>query len=207
MIIGTILSTISICIASLLGITSYFNHFESNNPELINRIRSSLAIKPPFFLSDKESLYYEQADLLWENKNISLWKWHDKFRVYLLRINNANGIETLNDQRFFWMGGEPTQVWLATSRSGVIKMTLDIISGPSLPDFAARHLRIHLPDGSVINRKVLPGQISLEIPIESNGPIMLSIQILDKPTIRMLPSGDTRPLLMGVKNITFDWIR
>jgi len=162
----------------------------------------------PFFLTDDESaIYYEQADLIWENKDIFLWKWNDEFRIYLIGINNSNGLETVNDQRFFWMGGEPTQILLATSHSGIIKLTLETILGPSLPDISERHLRVRLPDGSVIYRTVLPGKISLEIPTESSRINMLSIKILDSPTVQILPNGDRRPLLMGIKNITFYWLK
>ena len=207
MIIGAILSLISIIIAFLLGITSYLNHFETHNYELMNRVRTSLAVKLPFFLTDGSTLYYEQADLIWQNKDILLWKWNDEFRIYLTGIKNPNGLETINGQHFFWMGGQPTQIWLATSHPGIVKLTLDTTLGPSLPDISERHLRVRLPDGSVIRRKVLPGKISLEIPVESSKINKLSIRILDSPTVQILPNGDRRPLLMGIKNIIFDWLK
>lgn len=208
-IIGTILSITSIIIAFLLGITGYLNHFETRNSELINRTRNSFAVKLPFFLTDDESTiyYYEQADLIWQNKNIFLWKWNDEFRIYLTEIKNSNGLETVNGQRFFWVGDGPTQIWLASSHSGIIKLTLDATVGPSLPDISELHLRVGLPDGSVIYRKVSSGKIGLEIPIESSKINRLSIRILDNPTVYILPNGDRRPLLLGIKNITLYWLK
>jgi len=207
MIVGVILSFISIIIAVLLGITSYNRHFEIRNPELLNRIRNSLAVKVPVFLTYdyEDSSYYKQADLIWQSNDIFLWKWNDEFRVYLIGIKNPNGEDILKDgKRFYWLGGGPSNFELIASRNGLVQLSLDTIPGPSLPSVQERHLKIVLPDGRKEFQTVLPGIITFNIPVIP-GKNTVVIEVLDMPSLHTLPNGDIRPLLLGIQGIDIQW--
>ncbi len=170
----------------------YTERSKSVAPDLIN-----------FLLTDfDDSQIREQADLVWQNSIYYLWEWKSDQWVYIAEIDNPNGLETWEGKRSFWMGGEATEISLISSQSVPIKLVLDTIAGPSLPEVEERRLKISVNGDSPQFLTVIPGRLEVPISLQP-GKNTITIQVLDTPTFSILPNGDTRPLLLGIRSIKF----
>ncbi len=117
----------------------------------------------------------------------------------LLGIQNPNGIEIDGQgKKFFWMGGKPTSLRLLAVSEGEILLRARYVMGPSLPDKSGRDVIISSSaDKEEQHILVTEATRDIRIPVRK-GFNEISFKIDDIPTLSKLPSGDTRPLLLGV---------
>lgn len=114
-------------------------------------------------------------------------------------VVNPNGLEVVNDQSFFWMGGGPTCISLKAPATGWARVSFDAGPGPSLSGTNQRRLRVS---------SSLPGAPSEVLTLENGGRISVVVPVapgitdacltpLDQANIAVLPNGDKRPLIIA----------
>jgi hypothetical protein len=112
-------------------------------------------------------------------------------------MDNPNGIEPWGT----WLGTRPLVVWLVAAASMPVSLTFDAAPGPSRPDPPLRTVVLYQGDREIGRRTIDgPAQLRFDFKIEA-GRTMLRVSCLEQPTIHMLPNGDTRTLLIGVRRI------
>jgi hypothetical protein len=73
--------------------------------------------------------------------------------------------------------------------------------GPSLPGKADREILVQPEHGSErIMRITADAPQSISIPVQA-GQTRVMLRALDKPTLTVLPNGDHRPLLVGIRGL------
>lgn len=122
-------------------------------------------------------------------------------KTQLLEIYNPNGLEQYENLPFFWMGGEATEIRVRTDTAGKITFVADLIPGPSLPETNIRNIRVSSTE-ETMDLVVSEAEKQLLFTIKvDEGENIITILSLDKPTIKELPNGDQRPLMLGVLNL------
>jgi hypothetical protein len=121
--------------------------------------------------------------------------------VSVEEIVNENGLEQVGGEPFFWMGKGTTKVMIQSSRAGHLILEAGFTPGPSLPGVALRRVHVTTDHGHDSIVKILAGRQSLQVPIPQ-GRTVVSLTPLDLPTVRTLPNGDSRPLLLGVHGLS-----
>ena len=122
--------------------------------------------------------------------------------VRLISIDNKNGLEEYLGERFFWMGDGSTTLRLQASRSGDVNVIANFMLGPSVAATVPfRRLRLTGPGFmNPIDVKISGGPMAIRIPVEQ-GDTLVSMDVLDPPTILGQANGDRRPLVLGVRGL------
>jgi hypothetical protein len=119
----------------------------------------------------------------------------------LLGIQNANGIEDWSGETGFWLGEGHTDVDLLSSKTGDATITAEFTPGPSLPDVPDRRFRLQVGQAFTLTTTIPnSGLQSFTIPVVA-GLNHFSLSALDRATLRELPSGDARALILGVRGL------
>jgi hypothetical protein len=74
------------------------------------------------------------------------------------------------------------------------------IPGPSIPQRTERKLRVSNDSGYAAKIVIRKADDAILVPVCS-GENRIMLTPLDKPTVRVLPNGDPRPLILGVKGL------
>jgi hypothetical protein len=121
--------------------------------------------------------------------------------VVLSRTVNPNGLERLDGQPFFWMGGQqPTTIEVLTGRAGLVRFDAEVIAGPSIPNDVVRRVRAVTDDGhsqTLVTRG--GGSLGLVVPIPK-GRHQVRLYAVDHPTVTL--AHDRRALVVGLKGFT-----
>jgi hypothetical protein len=143
-----------------------------------------------------------KQSLLWSNEFYQLWTLGASSWIVPLQFENKNGFQTANGQPFFWVGQGDTTISVLAAKGGQLHLTATFVLGPSAPTLGTRRVLLTTEHG-YRREVVLKGGIqSIVLPIEA-GKTSLIFHPLDQPTVTKLPSGDTRPLLLGVRGLRF----
>jgi hypothetical protein len=143
----------------------------------------------------------QKQTLLWSNSDYQLWKLDTSVGIVPLRLENQNGLETVDGERFFWIGQGDTILEVLTSTGGVLHLVGAFLPGPSVTDRTGRKLLVMTDAGYQSQLTLLGGNRSISLPVPA-GATKITLRPLDKPTKTVLPNGDTRPLILGVKGLT-----
>ncbi len=153
------------------------------------------ALRAAYMLVDRTAVQQPLGELVWENsvyKLVSLsnaWFW-------LEAIETPNALENLDGHFFFWMGGGITTLSLQSEAARNVRIAFEARPGPSLPEIQERHMRIVSGDwNSTI--VILPGAVTFLVPVEQ-GENKITLEILEQPSLLVMPNGDKRPLMLGV---------
>jgi hypothetical protein len=138
--------------------------------------------------------------LLWSNDSYQLWKPDSSPWLVPFRFENPNGFATVDGLPFFWMGGGDTTLDILTSKSSVLHLVATFLPGPSLPGQVERTLLVETNAGYRSQLTLMPGDRSIPLPVVA-GYTRVTLRPLDQPTIKKLPNGDARPMLLGVQGI------
>jgi hypothetical protein len=139
--------------------------------------------------------------VLWSNGLYQLWQPANDAQIIPLTLKNQNGVTSVDGQSFFWMGQDDTTLDIITSASGMLRLMATFRLGPSLPDREERTIFV-LTDAGYQNRiTLMNGDGSISLPVAA-GHTTVTLRPLDQPTIKTLPNGDARPLILGVQGLT-----
>lgn len=176
---------------------------ETHNQILMRRAKQYDFTRMRYILTDNP-ISFPKYNLLKSYPPYYLWYLSSSW-VMLGDIKNANSIEQWNGQMGFWIGNGDTVVSLLSNTQGKVKLSGTFVLGPSIKDGEVRHLLILGPQN--YRREVVfknKSQLSFIIPV-NKGENKVILRALDKPTILKLPSGDTRPMLIGVLGLQADY--
>lgn len=123
----------------------------------------------------------------------------DPTKIQIVTIANPYGIQEQDGQKFFWMGNGPTLIRVRVPHTGDLVLNAEMFVGPSLPNVPTRRILVTTPDGYRKEEIIKNGQGSIVVPLTSVD-TTITLLPLDKPTLSKLPNGDTRQLLLGMKN-------
>lgn len=172
-----------------------------NNP-VVNE--QTLSKFPDYVIAEKahwQSLGSLDIKVAAQNANLVLVKTPQEFwsKPLILGIENPNGVEVDPEEKpWFWMGGKPTQLKLFSPIKGEIKLNARFQMGPSLPEQPNRRVLVR-SSADKKQQKLLLDETTKEISFTvRQGINEVSLQVLDEPTLKVLPSGDDRPMLLRV---------
>ena len=118
-------------------------------------------------------------------------------RVMIERIDNPNGVETVEGKQFLWIGGGPTVFHVRAERAGEMWLTGRVVLGPSVTGLPVRHLRVSNDDGFSRTMAIVGGDQVFRVPVPA-GTSRILITPLDPPHLARQPNGDARPLIVGI---------
>jgi hypothetical protein len=157
---------------------------------------------PKFLILDEENCETSNQKVIASNSEIALMQ-IDNSEIICFNISNPNGVDIVNNKKFYWLDNQKTLIDIQSSFAGIISISGHFTMGPSLPEITERELMVT----SVINGKsqsfnitVRPGWNAIRIPV-SRGNNKIELYVLNEPTIHSFPNGDPRVLLLGFQNI------
>jgi hypothetical protein len=155
-----------------------------------------------YLLTDRQGFSPEDGRKVWHNSIYSLWKIKD-LPFFIVGIENPNGIDFVNNEKFYWLDNQKTLIDIQSSFPGTISIVGDFTMGPSLPEMAERDLRVtSVTNGTSqsFNITIRPGRNAVEIPV-GKGDNQIQLSVINEPTVDALSNGDSRVLLLGLQII------
>jgi hypothetical protein len=138
---------------------------------------------------------------VWHNERFSLIATANQGLI--AGIENPNGLETLEQQQFFWMSGAETQLTLLVPADGDYGLRAHRFHpGPSAPQSKTWRVEINDTLGRRTTVMDLPGSDGSPpvIPIHlSRGRNLVTLRCLERATVFEHLNGDKRELLLGVQ--------
>jgi hypothetical protein len=139
--------------------------------------------------------------LVWSSGAYSLWMLSSEHWIFITSIHNLKGIEDRDGEPIFWLGQDNTEIRLVSAVDGQAVISADFIRGPGWPQ--------KLDDNIGVSTDQRYSRI---IVIAKDGPRMLSVPIvagrnriilhpLQESRAAVLPYGEPRPLLLGVRGL------
>lgn len=119
----------------------------------------------------------------------------------VIRVNNPNGHESAEGKPFYWLGNGNTEITIVSTNAHDAAIDMELTPGPSLPESVPRRLRI--TSDKLSQQEFLIARqekISYALHLEA-GDNKIILTTLDKPGAGGQPNGDTRPLLLLLRNI------
>jgi hypothetical protein len=134
---------------------------------------------------------------VWSDGHFLLWPTAPRDGdARLLHAEGACQLEQRDGRPFVWVGDEPTTLYVYAARAGRLRLRGAFEVGPCLPGRASCRLEIRGPLGDRQELDVAGGEHTLTLPVPE-GVSRFQVRSLDQPTLRPLPNGDARPLLLG----------
>ena len=118
-------------------------------------------------------------------------------------LQNLRGLEGGTDIRnVFWVGAEPTYLRFVSPIDGEAVLTAEFLMGPSLPERSSPVLTVRSGASQRVKElRVTEVSSELRVPIRE-GLNELALQATDPPRPPRPPSGDRRPDLLGIQDLT-----
>ena len=135
-------------------------------------------------------------DVVFENK--------DKQETLAFEVENRYREETPSEP-FFWMSSVPSRVTFQKKGAGQVRVNFGYQPGPSVTGGSARRVRVSL--GSYSKEVVLTKPKEEFLVSAADGQNRLRLLALDKATIGKQPNGDTRELIVGVRDLKLTAVR
>lgn len=122
--------------------------------------------------------------------------------VRLIGILNPNGLETMDGEPFFWMGGGVTEIRISARAASDVAISADLVLGPSVePTVPTRHLQLAvLGRDDVRDFEVSDGPWAIQLAV-TPGDTVVRLETRDVPTILKQANGDIRPLIVGLRGL------
>lgn len=119
--------------------------------------------------------------------------------LFLADVINLNSTEHVNGFSSFWIGNEAIKIIFFASRAGQVEITGDFSPGPSLPDSTQWKLSVQT-DSGYMEEIIITEHSRIQI-LARQGRNEITIQVLDKPTLLVLPDADKRAMLIGISDL------
>jgi hypothetical protein len=121
--------------------------------------------------------------------------------VIVEQIQNQNGLEEIDGTPFFWMGQGDTIIDVVAAYAGALRLSAEWLPGGNIPNQLERNLLLQLDTGYRHIFTVYGGRNTITIPIPA-GASRIQLRPLDRPLEITRTDGETRPLILGVHNLT-----
>ncbi len=140
-------------------------------------------------------------NLLWAKGPYFLWRLSpDWCFITNSKFPPGYRMEDFGGRRGFWLGNEKVEFELFAKNTGTASFDAEFHFGQSLPDKHSRRLLIAKSGGISFSQIVTidhEGWLSLTFPVNS-GENRVTLEALEPPSVKMLSSGDIRPLLLQI---------
>jgi hypothetical protein len=114
------------------------------------------------------------------------------------RIDNPNGLEGWGG----WLGTGPITISLLAGPGRALTLSFEAAPGPSRPETSRRTLVVQA-GARPLGRLEIDGPTRVAIPFVTTGSReVLTLSTPDLPTVAVAPNGDTRPLLVSIRELT-----
>ena len=137
----------------------------------------------------------QRPDALWQNSRFALVR---NAPLYIAGIENpVNGIETAANERFLWIGTQPTTFRIVTQQGGAYRLNASRFGvGPSMGDRAT--VSVEVTDAQGVHTVAVDAATG-GVPITlAPGPNAIRLRCLDLPEPGP-HKGDSRELMLGVQ--------
>jgi hypothetical protein len=174
-------------------------------PQLSSNIDISTLPSDALFLHDTRTALLKTPgatqgwQLVWSSGPYQLMRPSTDEWAVIYRIQNANGINRLDDISF-WMGKGDTTIEVLASKAGMLQLGGTFLLGPSVPELSRRTLFINNNKSYQTQVVLTAGDGLVSVPVQA-GLNKIMLRPLDVPTIAKLDNGDTRPLVLGIRDI------
>jgi hypothetical protein len=138
--------------------------------------------------------------MVWSGGPYRLWRPKSTYWATITDITNANGLEQLDGEQFFWVGQGPTVIRVLAAHTGVLQLSANMLPGPSLPERSERIIQLAANGAISQTVTIANGHQVLEVPVVA-GENTITLTALDKPSMATTNGSDARPLLLGVKGL------
>jgi hypothetical protein len=176
------------------GVTDRYNNFAGYQ---------NMSAPPGYFLTDRNSLKFNESwrkNVIAENTDFVLIKVADPRFIYLSKAN-PDSIEDWGGKTGFWINNEKTIMNIISSENAQVVFSADFIPGPSIPETAQRSLEINFPEMDSTQVIAIDENVKLLLFTVKRGENIITFSDIDIPTLKALPNGDPRVLLLGLQNI------
>ena len=168
---------------------------------------ADLSHLPPdvLFLSRRGSVFlqppggFARQEALWQNRHYVLWAPRTADVAMITNIAAPHGLEP-SDGTFFWMGEGVVAVDVLAPRPGRARLSAHFRLGPSLPGIPTRTVRVQAGGAPAQDVIIDETAEDFRVPVRQ-GVNRILLRVLEKATVRCLPNGDTRRLLLGVDGL------
>jgi hypothetical protein len=171
-----------------------------NSQQALSRLPDHVIVEKKLWQNLDEvssNVVAKNSDLLLVETPKSFWN-----KPILLALLNPYGLES--DERgnsYFFMGETATHLRLFSPSDGEVTLTAKFIRGPSLPEKGQRNVLINSSANSKTQNVIISESTrEIKVPVRQ-GFNQVSLQVTDKATVKMLPNGETRPMLLRVENL------
>ena len=115
-------------------------------------------------------------------------------------VDNPNEAEAWGQ----WLGTKPIRVTLLAHRGLPLALTFRAAPGPSLPDTSRRVLVLAVDSRPIVEIVIdRPTLVTLPF-VTAGGREVLLLSTPDRPTVKRLPNGDRRPLLVRIEDLRIE---
>lgn len=175
---------------------------QSHVVPLMDRAKSIGLSDVHYILTDRiGSFSFPHRSPLWTNRVSALWKLPGEHWIVVSGLQNANGIEDWGGEGGFWLGQGDTEIRLLSAKAGWVVMRAHFIRGPSLPEKLDRQILVFTNRGYNSTMTIAEdGPHTIVVPVVA-GRNRLVLRPLEQPSLPVLPNGDTRPLLLGIRGL------
>jgi len=134
---------------------------------------------------------------VWKNEKFSLVPVSDEFAP-IVALNAANGAETVNGASFIWLSNTPSSFAVDSPKEGqAILWAWKVQCGPSRPNDTSRTVVVQTDSGTYEQRV----QDAFSVPLRlKKGMNSVQLWCRELPTLKVLPNGDRRALLLGLED-------
>lgn len=139
----------------------------------------------------------EKAPLLIRASHLSVSAMPVGDSAQISDIKNANGLERLEGDPFFWIGRSDTDVTISTSAGGIAELTATLLPGPSLVDKSKARLSIIPASGAKIEQDLGWGRGRISIPVRPGKNRIVMRAIGPSRTA----AGDSRTMMIGIRDL------
>jgi hypothetical protein len=143
----------------------------------------------------------QRWEMVWSGGPYRLWKPSSGEWAVVTDITNANGIEQVDGEQFFWLGNGDTTLRTLVGKRGVLSIGATFWPGGSVPNSDSRALLVTTDTGYQQQVILKYGDGVITLPVEAGGNKII-LRPLDQATVTKHPNGDTRPLVLGIKGMT-----
>jgi len=140
--------------------------------------------------------------LVWSGGPYRLWHANDAGWMTITHITDKLGFEQgAGEHKAFWLTQDLVNVHVISSSEARVFLQGDFVPGPSLPDTTLRTVSVATDHGFQQVVSLRPGMQAISLPV-GMGETIVTLKVLDAPTLSILPNGDPRALLLGASNLS-----
>jgi hypothetical protein len=137
-------------------------------------------------------------EAIWNNDKFSLVALSDTSFAPIVALDAPNGVENVDGASFIWLSDKSSSFLIDSPKEGqAILSARKIRCGPSRPNDPVRTVEVQTDAG--IYEKRVEDELSIPLTLKK-GMNTILLRCRQLPTLKVLPNGDRRTLLIGLED-------